>query len=66
MTPTRRYKRGAFEAIHGSAMALRKVGAISKDTMRSFDESCLTAPKPLAPRQIKTPRGRWHGLQILL
>ncbi len=38
------FKSDAFEAIHTSASALRKVGAIDKATMRSFDNSCLSAP----------------------
>lgn len=46
----------AFKSIHASASALLKVGAISKATMREFDESCLTAPPTLAPRQIKRLR----------
>lgn len=53
MTTKRKYKSEAFEAIHSSASALRRVGAIDKATMRSFDESCLVAPAPLEPHQIK-------------
>jgi putative addiction module component (TIGR02574 family) len=40
----RRFKSPAFKAIHSSASALLKVGAISKATMREFDESCLATP----------------------
>jgi len=54
----RRFKSEAFEAIHSSASALYKAGAIDKATMRSFDVSCLTAPAPLEPRQIKKLRER--------
>ena len=59
----RKYKSDAFEAIHSSASALYKVGAISKDTMRSFDTSCLAAPESLKPRQIKRLRERNHVSQ---
>jgi putative transcriptional regulator len=38
-----RFKSDAFEAIHSSASALFRVGAIDKATMREFDESCLAA-----------------------
>jgi putative transcriptional regulator len=58
MNAKRKFKSEAFEAIHSSASALLKVGAIDKATMRSFDESCLTMPAPLAPEQIKKLRER--------
>lgn len=37
------YKSDAFAAIHESMDALHQIGAISKKTMREFDETCLTA-----------------------
>ncbi len=40
-------KSDAFEAIHSSASALYKVGAIDKATMRSFDTSCISTPPSL-------------------
>ena len=56
MTTKRKYKSDAFEAIHSSASAMFKVGAIDKATMRSFDASCLSVPPPIKPRQIKKLR----------
>ena len=53
-----KFKSDAFEAIHSSAMSMSKVGAIDKATMRSFDASCLAAPPPLKPQQIKKLRQR--------
>src|ERR1700744_946861 len=53
-----KFKSDAFEAIHSSASALLKVGAIDKTTMKSFDEACLTAPPALKPAQIKKLRLR--------
>jgi putative transcriptional regulator len=47
------YKSDAFEAIHTSAAALQKVGAIDAITMRKFDASCLAIPASLKPTQIK-------------
>jgi len=58
MTAKRKFKSDAFEAIHGSASALRKVGAIDKETMRHFDESCLNVPSEIAPTKIKQLRLR--------
>lgn len=51
-----KFKTDAFEAIHASASALHKVGAMDKATMRSFDESCLSTPPELKPEQIKQLR----------
>lgn len=58
-----KYKSDAFEAIHASADALLQVGAISKATMRSFDESCLVTPHELAPKMIKLIREKYHVSQ---
>jgi putative transcriptional regulator len=57
------FKSGAFEAIHSSATAMFKVGAIDKATMRSFDTSCLIAPPALKPKEIKRLRERYRVSQ---
>ena len=59
----RTFKSPAFKAIHASASALLKVGAISKATMREFDESCLARPAELSPRAIKRLRESQHVSQ---
>jgi DNA-binding transcriptional regulator YiaG len=51
-----KFKFDAFEAIHTSASALLKVGASSKTTLRSFDESCLAQLVEIRPQQIKKLR----------
>ena len=56
MTAKRKFKSEAFEAVHASAAALMRVGAIDKATMRDFDASCLTAPPVIGPKQIKEIR----------
>ncbi|HET6217225.1 MAG TPA: DNA-binding transcriptional regulator [Acidobacteriaceae bacterium] len=58
-----RFKSDAFEAIHSSASSVYKVGAIDKATMRSFDVSCLVAPPPLKPKEIKKLRERYKVSQ---
>ena len=58
MATTHKFKCSAFQAIHSSASAMYKVGAIDKATMRSFDASCLTTPPPLKSQQIKKLRQR--------
>jgi putative transcriptional regulator len=63
MTNSRRYKSDAFEAVHSSAQALFGVGAIDKQTMRSFDEDCLAPPNQFQPDDIKALRERNHVSQ---
>ena len=58
-----KFKSDAFEAIHSSASALLKVGAVDKTTMRSFDESCLAVPIEIKPLQIKKLRELNHVSQ---
>jgi putative transcriptional regulator len=60
MIKARKYKSDAFEAIHTSAGALYKVGAIDKTTMRSFDDSCLTMPAEFDAADIKALREKNH------
>ena len=50
------YKSDAFEAVHTSAKALRKVGAIDKATMRDFDAACLSVTPVFAPKDIQRLR----------
>lgn len=63
MIKARKYKSDAFEAIHSSASALYKVGAIDKTTMRSFDDSCLTMPAEFDAADIKALREKNHVSQ---
>ncbi|MEA2841203.1 MAG: putative transcriptional regulator [Methylobacteriaceae bacterium] len=63
MTAKRKFKSDAFEAIHSSASALRKVGAIDKATIRDFDAACLAVPGSMDPQQIKKLRESNHVSQ---
>lgn len=65
MTTKAKFKSDAFEAIHASASALRKVGAINKATIRRFDENCLTMPSEIKPAQIKKLREANHVSQLV-
>ena len=49
-------KSDAFEAIHGSARAMHRVGAIDKATMREFDAACLSVPPAYGPKDIRRLR----------
>jgi putative transcriptional regulator len=51
------YKSDIAEAVHSSASALARVGAIDKTTMRAFDASCLSdVPALIQPYEIKIIR----------
>jgi putative transcriptional regulator len=56
MTMRDKFKSDAFAAIHSSASALHRVGAIDKATMRDFDNQSFAAPRALAPAEIKRIR----------
>ena len=56
MSAKSKFNSDALEAIHSSASALFKVGAIDKATMRDFDATCLAAPPTMAPAAIKQLR----------
>jgi len=55
---TKKYQSDPMAAIHETMEALHKVGAIDKQTMRRFDDACLTPVHPLTPKQIKALRER--------
>jgi putative transcriptional regulator len=52
------YKSEAMAAVHEMMEGFHQSGAIDKQTMREFDEACLTAAGPLAPEEIRAIRER--------
>ena len=56
----KKYRSDARAAIHETMEALHDVGAINKQTMREFDETCLTPVHTLSPEEIKALRLREH------
>jgi putative transcriptional regulator len=62
---SRKYRSEAMAAIHETMEALQTVGAIDKQTMRRFDNACLTPVEPLSPKQIKMLREREHVSQTV-
>lgn len=57
------FKSDAFEAIHATASDLHQVGAIDKQTMRSYDELCIAPPKEISPNKIRELRMRLNMSQ---
>jgi putative transcriptional regulator len=63
MATKQKFKSDLSEAIHSSASALFRVGAIDQATMREFDASCLSVPAPMEPLRIKRIRETQHVSQ---
>jgi putative transcriptional regulator len=55
---SRKYKSDAMASVHETMEALHKAGAIDKQTMRGFDDACLTPVRAFTARQIKAIRER--------
>ena len=55
---SKQYRSDATAAIHETLGPLHEVGAIDKQTMRRFDQACLTPVRPLTSKQIKALRER--------
>lgn len=56
----KKYRSDAFAAIHETMEALHEVGAVDKQTMREFDDACLTPVLALSAEEIKSLRLREH------
>jgi putative transcriptional regulator len=59
-TMTKQYRSDALASIHETMEALHEVGAIGNQTMRDFDDSCLTPVELLSPAAIRALREREH------
>lgn len=56
----KKYRSKAYAAIHETMEALHEAGAIDKQTMREFDETCVTPVLPMPPERIRALREREH------
>lgn len=56
----KKYKSEAMAAIHETIEELFEIGAVDKQTMRHFDDACLTEIQPMAPEEIRAIREREH------
>ena len=54
------YKSEAMAAVHEMMEGFYQSGAIDKQTMREFDDACLTAVEPMPPEEIRAIREREH------
>lgn len=56
----KKYRSDALASIHETMEALHEVGAVDKQTMREFDDTCLTPVEALTPEEIRELREREH------
>jgi putative transcriptional regulator len=56
----KKYRSDALAAIHETMEGLHDAGVVNKQTMREFDEACLTPVRTLSPEEIKSLRMREH------
>lgn len=61
----KKYRSEIMGAIHETASGLRDAGVVSKQTMKSFDELCLTTVAPLSPMRIRAIRMREGASQAV-
>jgi len=59
------YKSKALAAIHETVSDMFEAGVIDKQTMRRFDESCLTPVRELSPEEIREIRQREGASQAV-
>lgn len=62
---SKKYRSDAMAAIHETMEGLHRVRAIDKQTMRQFDNACLTPVRLLSAKQIKAIRKREHVSQTV-
>lgn len=63
MTAKTKFKSPPFEAIHSAAAGLYSVDAIAQETMRSFDETCISRVSDFQPGEIKALRDQLNVSQ---
>ena len=52
------FKSEALAAVHETALSLTDTGVMAKQTMKVFDEMCLTPVEDMAPERIREIRLR--------
>ena len=61
----KQYRTPAMASIHETAEGLHAAGVMDKQTMRRFDEACLTPVRPLKPAEIRALREREGASQAV-
>ena len=61
----KQYRSDALAAVHETAAGLAEIGVVDKQTMKAFDEMCLTPVEPLSPEQIREIRTKEQASQAV-
>jgi putative transcriptional regulator len=62
---TKQYRSPVMASIHETAEGLHAAGVMDKQTMRKFDEACLTPVRPLTAAEIRELREREGASQAV-
>jgi putative transcriptional regulator len=62
---TKRYRSNALAAVHETVLGLKEAGVLGKQTMKEFDELCLTPVERLSAVQIRRIRTREKASQAV-
>ncbi len=65
MQLTKQYRSPLMASIHETAEGLYAAGVMDKQTLRKFDEACLTPVRPLSPEEIRALREREGASQAV-
>lgn len=61
----KQYRSETMAAIHETAEELHSIGLMDKQTMRQFDDACLTPVRPLSAAEIRALREREGASQAV-
>lgn len=61
----KQYRSNALAAVHETALGLHDAGVMNKQTMKAFDEMCLTPVEDLSGEQIRQLRLRENASQAV-
>ncbi len=62
---TKQYHSRATASVHETAEGLHNAGLLDKQTMRQFDDACLTPVRPLTPAEIRALREKEGASQAM-
>ena len=62
---TKQYRSPVMASIHETAEGLHAAGVMDKQTMRKFDDACLTPVRPLSAKEIRALREREGASQAV-
>ena len=65
MSKGKQYRSRVLASVHETAEGLTSAGVMTKQTMREFDELCLTPVRPLSPEEIRDLREREGASQAV-